>query len=51
MKKTYEKPVLTTEVFAAEDVITVSSPNAADPYGAGNSFWEIGDIPTDVVFY
>ena len=26
MKKTYEKPVLTTEQFDVEDVITASSP-------------------------
>ena len=49
MKKTYEKPVLTTEPFDADDVINVSSP-AANGIGTTGSAWEIGDIPSDVLF-
>lgn len=43
MKKTYEKPVLTTEQFDVEDVITASAPDAQ--LGTRSANWEIPDIP------
>ena len=48
MKKAYEKPVLTTEPFDAEDVVTASAP--APQLGAANAFWEVPDIPSDITF-
>lgn len=42
MKKTYEKPVLMTEQFDVEDVITTST---LDP--AHNNF-PVDDIPMDI---
>ena len=33
MKKTYEKPVLATEAFDVEDVITASSPDSLKRVG------------------
>ena len=35
MKKIYEKPVLTTEQFDVDDVITASSNNALDTVAGG----------------
>ena len=49
MKKTYEKPVLTTEEFDADDVITASSP-AASGLGFNGSVWEVGVKPEDGLF-
>lgn len=43
MKKTYEKPVLTTEQFDVEDVITASAPDVAQ-LGTRSANWEIPDI-------
>ena len=40
MKKTYEKPVLTTERFDVDDVITASAPDPSNR----SANWEI-DIP------
>ena len=34
MKKSYEKPVLTTEQFDVEDVITASSPDSLPQVGS-----------------
>ena len=47
MKKNYEKPVLTTEQFDVEDVITASSSasTGSGTVGEGNGNWEL-DIPT-----
>ena len=42
MKKTYEKPVLMTEQFDVEDVITTSTLD-----GTHNSF-PVDDIPMDI---
>lgn len=49
MKKTYEKPVLTTEPFDAQDVVTASSPEAAG-LGGRNANWEI-ITPPDIQFH
>ena len=49
MKKTYEKPVLTTEQFDVEDVITASAP-AADGLSGRNANWEIPFDPSVVHF-
>ena len=46
MKKTYERPVLTTEQFDVEDVITVSAPDAAQ-LGTRNANWEVPDLGID----
>ena len=43
MKKTYEKPVLTTEEFDVEDVVTASVPGTVGLSGR-NGNW---DIPFD----
>ena len=43
MKKTYEKPVLTTEQFDVDDVITASSP-AVEPnpeLGTASTNWQV----------
>ena len=48
MKKTYEKPVLTTEQFDAQDVVTASSP-AATGLDGRNANWEI-NTPPDIQF-
>ncbi len=48
MKKTYEKPVLTTEQFDMEDVITASSPLATvntNSTGAPFTTWEVPNLP------
>ena len=46
MKKTYETPVLTTEQFDVEDVITASSPNGTlDTVGGGIGGNETSMIP------
>ena len=44
MKKNYEKPVLTTEPFDVEDVITVSDaagPEQTNGLEHGRGIWEI----------
>ncbi len=52
MKKTYEKPVLTTEQFDVDDVITASAPDAQLGMSNSNNHWEVLDIPTgDVQFH
>ena len=46
MKKTYEKPVLTTEQFDVQDVITASSLTAVNTNGTGtSSTWEGPHMP------
>jgi hypothetical protein len=40
MKKTYEKPVLTTEQFDVDDVITASAPDTQQPDTVGNN-WQV----------
>ena len=47
MKKTYERPVLMTEPFDAEDVITLSEPVIADePHlGTTHNNFPVDDIP------
>lgn len=51
MKKNYERPILTTEPFDAEDVVTASSPvQPTAMLGAGKANWEISDIPVDFDF-
>ena len=52
MKKTYNKPVLTTEQFDVQDIITVSSPGPADTLDTVNtnsagsrSTWEVTNLP------
>lgn len=49
MKKTYEKPILQTEVFDVDDVITVSVPGGGDTPQAEipevHSGWETGLVP------
>ena len=47
MKKNYETPVLTTEQFDTDDVITASAPNAANGIGTDGSVWEVGVTPED----
>ena len=51
MKKTYEKPVLTTEQFDVDDVITASSPavepqqpDGLDPAGTN---WQVPGLTVD----
>ena len=49
MKKTYEKPVLTTEQFDVDDVITASSPavepnRELDPAGTN---WQVPGLGLD----
>ena len=49
MKKTYEKPVLATEQFDVEDVITASSP-AVEPtqkLDEANTNWEVPGLGID----
>lgn len=44
MKKTYEKPVLTTEQFDVDDVITASSP-AEQPQGQPDTVGNTWQVP------
>ena len=49
MKKTYEKPVLTTEQFDVQDVITTSSLPTVNTNGTGTpNTWEGPHIPFGV---
>ena len=52
MKKTYEKPVLTTEQFDVDDVITASSgsnQNSIDTVGSGSGNYENSvNLPFDI---
>ena len=47
MKKTYEKPVLTTEQFDVADVITTSSLDTVNTNSTGTPFtaWEVPNLP------
>ena len=46
MKKTYEKPVLKTEQFDAQDIITASSLDTVDTNSTGTpATWETPQIP------
>ena len=46
MKKTYEKPVLTTEQFDAQDIITASSLDTVNTNGTGTpNTWEGPQMP------
>ena len=45
MKKTYEKPVLTTEQFDVEDVITVSEPGQMTGLGTAHNNFPVDQIP------
>ena len=52
MKKTYERPVLTTEQFDKDDVITVSSPGGGQSAGLGTTTtgWQVDTpVPPDVI--
>ena len=49
MKKTYEKPVLTTEQFDVDDVITASAP-AVEPnpeLGTASTNWQVPGLGLD----
>ena len=45
MKKTYEKPVLTTEQFDVEDVITASAPDSP----VQNMLNTVGDLMENMI--
>ena len=50
MKKTYEKPVLTTEQFDVDDIITASSP-AVEPnreLDSAGTNWEVPELGLDL---
>ena len=45
MKNTYEKPVLTTEQFDVEDVITASAPGQVVGLGTTHNNFPVDEIP------
>ena len=46
MKKMYDKPVLTAELFDVDDVITVSSPSEqTERLDNGSHVWESAPLP------
>ena len=45
MKKNYEKPVLTTEQFDVDDVITASSPGQMTGLGSTHNNFPVDNIP------
>ena len=45
MKKTYEKPVLMTEQFDVEDVITASAPGQVTGLGTTHNNFPVNNIP------
>ena len=46
MKKTYERPVLTTEQFDVEDVITASAPGqVSGGLTSTHDNWGVNEIP------
>ena len=45
MKKTYEKPVLTTEQFDVDDVITASSPAVTPKLSYTHNNFPVDEIP------
>ena len=53
MKKTYEKPVLVTEQFDVEDVITASAPDVPNKHlGATHDYFPVNNIPLgDIQFH
>ena len=51
MKKTYEKPVLTTEQFDVDDVITASAPGQVTGLGSAHNNFPVDNIPVgDIQF-
>jgi hypothetical protein len=50
MKKTYEKPVLTTEQFDTDDFITASAPQTPLTLDSTHNSFPVDDIIPDITF-
>ena len=50
MKKTYEKPVLTTEQFDTDDFITASAPQTPLKLDPTHNSFPVDDIIPDITF-